>query len=131
MVLSCLTGLALRLNTLLDSGKQRDITQEEVREHIEAGDILSWLTQRIGGDIDLGLLTPEMGFGVRPGVPDVCGLEWFSGQIKGARFSEKNAKDLVDALQRTANVVTHKWNLGLSYLLDLVIIIIASKEWTP
>ena len=47
MKLNYLVYVILKLNIALDSGKYQDVSMEEVREHIEAGDIVAWLNERV------------------------------------------------------------------------------------
>lgn len=63
---SDLTLLILQLNGAIDTGKHQDITIEEVRQHIDEGDILQYLNTRLGNDIDLSLLL-DPSYGLQEG----------------------------------------------------------------
>lgn len=52
---TALTLLILQLNSLLDTGKYDDISIEEVHEQIDNGNILRFLQERAGDDIDLSI----------------------------------------------------------------------------
>ena len=47
MKLNYLVYVILKLNIALDSGKYQDVSMEEAREHIDAGDLVAWLNQRV------------------------------------------------------------------------------------
>ena len=47
MKLNYLVYVILKLNIALDSGKYQDVSMEEAREHIDAGDLVAWLQQRV------------------------------------------------------------------------------------
>lgn len=52
---TALTLLILQFNRLLDTGKYDDISIEEVHEQIDSGNILRFLRERAGSDIDLSI----------------------------------------------------------------------------
>jgi hypothetical protein len=56
MKLVVLTYFILGVNAAVDSGKYRDVSIAEVEQHIEGGDVLPWLQERLGRGIDLSLL---------------------------------------------------------------------------
>lgn len=47
MKLDLLMYVVLKLNIALDTGKYQDVSMEETREHIDAGDLVAWLYQRV------------------------------------------------------------------------------------
>jgi len=51
-----LTSLALSLNRCIDRRRYDDISVLEVKQHIEDGLIFTFLIDRLGNDLDLGLL---------------------------------------------------------------------------
>ena len=51
------TYTILQINSAIDTGKYQGIGVEEVEEHIDAGDIIPFLIQRLDGDVDLSLLS--------------------------------------------------------------------------
>ena len=59
MVLNTLTIIILELNAAVDSRNYDDITVEEANQHIEAEDVVEWLSGRVP-EADLSLLTPDL-----------------------------------------------------------------------
>jgi hypothetical protein len=59
MKLFKLCFLGFYLNGALGSGKYDDLTIEEVKERIEDRTIFDYLQEKLQGDIDLSILTPE------------------------------------------------------------------------
>jgi hypothetical protein len=62
---TALTLMILQLNAMLDTGKFDDVTNDEVAEHIEAGDILTWLSKRGCDSFDASMFRddgPYIGF---------------------------------------------------------------------
>ena len=53
--LSTFTYLAFEVNAALDTGNYSGIGIGEIKRHIDAGDILQFLSERLGDDIDLSL----------------------------------------------------------------------------
>ena len=53
--LTSLTYLVLSLNSVIDTGKHQGITVDEIYEAIRAKNVLPFVKQRVGGDIDLSL----------------------------------------------------------------------------
>jgi len=49
----------LAVNRALDTGKYDHITQEEVKHHIEAGDLIPWLVTVFGEHTELGFFTQD------------------------------------------------------------------------
>lgn len=47
MKLDHLVYVIMKLNIALDSGKYQDVSMEDAREHIDAGDLVAWLHQRV------------------------------------------------------------------------------------
>ncbi len=47
MKLSYLVYVIQKLSMALDSGQYQDVSVAEAREHIEAGDLVAWLDQRV------------------------------------------------------------------------------------
>jgi hypothetical protein len=48
-----ITRTIQELNAAIDTGRHQGIPIEEVKGHIESGDLVQWLTKRVGGDIHL------------------------------------------------------------------------------
>ncbi len=59
MKLLWVTWFIQNINMAIDTGKYQDIPIEEVENHIEEGDLLSWLRVRLNGDVDLSVPTNE------------------------------------------------------------------------
>ena len=59
MRLEQLTFIGFYLNSSLDTGNYGDISIGEVKDHIDAGDIFDFLKERLGRDIDLGILSDD------------------------------------------------------------------------
>jgi hypothetical protein len=55
MTLAELTFLILGLNHLVDSGLHTRVTLADAKEHIRCGDVVPWLRQEFGDEIDLSL----------------------------------------------------------------------------
>jgi len=125
-----LTWLANQLNRLIDSAKYQNVKQSDVHTHIDTGDLLVWMKQCLADDISLSAFMPESDLGVPPDLPKKNGMEWIKNQARMSRTCHKDGEKLINALQRTANVVCGEWNSGLGYLLSLVIEIIQNpNEW--
>ncbi len=77
-----LTLLILELNAAIDTGKHRDITIEEVKQHIDEGDILEYLNTRLGDDIDLSLLL-HPNYGLQEGRAITTALQSLRGAYGG------------------------------------------------
>ncbi len=60
MRLNQLTYFVNEINAAIDTGKYRDISIKEVEDHIEREDLIPYLRDRLGEDVDLSLLTPEV-----------------------------------------------------------------------
>lgn len=113
---SDLTSLAMRLNSLIDSGEPRydAITLDQIRDRIEDGSVLRYVQAIAGDDMDF---TDYMAGGVRAG------------------FEES----YVDNLRRIHNAYggdeQKRWgvgNKGLCVLLAWTLEILqAGKGWTP
>jgi hypothetical protein len=67
-----LTYIILELNAALDTGKYDDVPLLEASQHIDAGDLISWLKSRVP-DVDLGLLTEEDANEYQAGLADIFG----------------------------------------------------------
>jgi hypothetical protein len=50
------TYIILELNSALDSGAYDDVPMREASQHIDAGDVVPWLTGRVA-EMDFSLLT--------------------------------------------------------------------------
>ena len=72
MKLNKLTYIILELNAALDTGKYDDVPLLEASQHIDAGDIVSWLGIRIP-DMDLSLLTAQDADEFQAGLADIFG----------------------------------------------------------
>jgi len=55
-----LTYFIYTINAAIDTGKYQDISIEEVEEHIENGDLIPYLRERLKGDVDLSIYDPEL-----------------------------------------------------------------------
>lgn len=55
MKVTALTLLILKINSLIDSGKYNDITISDVHAAIQSQELLRFLKQRCGSDIDLSI----------------------------------------------------------------------------
>ena len=90
---SNLTLLILQLNSAIDTGNHRGITIEEVKQHIDDGDILEYLNTRLGNDIDLSLLLhPD--YGLREGRAITTALQSLRGAYggnEGRKWGVKNS----------------------------------------
>jgi len=99
-----------QLISLIDSGKHQYISMDDVKGHIDKGDLLSYLKEKLGNDINLSVFMPET----------------------YPKLSEAG-KNLIDYLQRLTNVSTPETfgikNDGLCLLLSYVLSLIDSKEW--
>lgn len=63
MKISALTLLILRINSLIDSGKYRDITIEDIHKAIEKKRVLRFLKEHAGSDIDLSIHLDNNAYG--------------------------------------------------------------------
>lgn len=63
MEVTALTLLILQINKLIDSGKYNDITIEDVHQAIESKNLLRFLKQKAGSDIDLSLQIDSTTYG--------------------------------------------------------------------
>jgi hypothetical protein len=72
MTLTNLTFIILELNSALDTGKYDDVEVIEVKQHIEARDVILWLRTRVP-EIDLSLLSAEDGAQYEEGLSDILG----------------------------------------------------------
>jgi len=59
MKLNLLTYFISEVNSAVDSGKYQDITIAEIEKHIEKGDLLPWLSNRLADIVDLSLFDTE------------------------------------------------------------------------
>ena len=73
MKLVCLTNLVFGLNAAIDTGKHQTISINEVEGHIEKGDLIPWLREKLGKDIDLSLLDHTMVTEITSGLNDILG----------------------------------------------------------
>jgi hypothetical protein len=55
MTLTDLTFLILNLNSLVDRDLHKGVSLEEAKQHIECGDVLGWLEEKYGVDMDLSI----------------------------------------------------------------------------
>ncbi len=69
---TALTYTVFELNSALDTGKYDDVSLDEVKGHIEAGDIFDFLDQRLGDNVDLSLLDELARAAVSDGLADIC-----------------------------------------------------------
>lgn len=53
------TWFILNINHAIDTGKYQGISIDEVEEHIDEGDLLPWLRERLGDDVDLSVPEDE------------------------------------------------------------------------
>ncbi len=53
MKLLWVTYFILNINAAIDTGKYQDISVAEVEDHIDGGDLISYLRERLEGDLDL------------------------------------------------------------------------------
>ncbi len=44
------------INAAIDTGKYQDISVEEVEDHIDGGDLIPYLRERLEGDFDLSFV---------------------------------------------------------------------------
>ena len=72
MKLHTLTYIIFEINTALDSGGYDDLPMQEVSQHIEAGDVVSWLKGRVP-EADLSLLTEQSANEYQAGLADIYG----------------------------------------------------------
>jgi hypothetical protein len=56
LTLSGLTAFLFEINAAIDSGKYAEVSVEEIKDHIEQGDLLPFLRARLGNDADLTLI---------------------------------------------------------------------------
>jgi len=137
MRLSSLTLLAFQLITYIDNGKYQDISIDDIKTHIDAGDLLSYLNEKIGDDIDLSLFIPNYDYSVPEEFANNKGSskDWIRSQVISAKYNEEAGAELIDALQRRLNAVGGEGigskivNSGLCYLLSSTIGLIADREW--
>ena len=73
MKLVNLTYLVLELNAAIDSGRYGDLSPEEVKNHIEGGDIIPWTRERLGEGIDLSLLDEGTAREITEGLQRILG----------------------------------------------------------
>ena len=55
-----LSGFVLGMITAIDTRRHQDVSVAEVEEHIEKGDLISYLKDRLARDIDLSLYSPKI-----------------------------------------------------------------------
>ncbi len=138
MLLHSLTYLASQLTSQIDSGKYKDISIDDIKEHIDTGDLLSYLKEKLGSDIDLSMIAPNYDYGV-PGEyvngDKELNKYWIENQVKSTKYNEKACAELIDALQRRLHADGREgsWteivNNGLCYLLASIIGLINTGEW--
>lgn len=61
------------INSAIDSGKYQDISVEEVEDRIERGDLVPYLRERLGEDVDLSLPDPSMAAELNAKLQDLLG----------------------------------------------------------
>lgn len=112
MNLAYLVTFIYEINGAIDTGKYQDISIEEVEEHIEKGDLLPFLKDRFGEDVDLSLfdLAPN---GIKLADELNTKLQNYLETLKGFEY-----KYLVE-------------NNGLCLLIAWMTEMIASLEWDP
>ena len=59
LTLSGLTGFLFEINAAIDTGKHADVSVDEVEDHIEQGDLLEFLRNRLADDVDLSMIDAE------------------------------------------------------------------------
>ncbi|MGB2842971.1 MAG: hypothetical protein WBC40_10955 [Halobacteriota archaeon] len=106
MRLNQLTYFIFGINAAIDTGKYGDISIKEVEDHLERGDLIPYLKERLGEDVDLGLLKPE----------DSWELNDKLLGILGAHYGKERSELGVE-------------NNGLCLLIVLTTEIIRVKEW--
>ncbi len=72
MTLTNLTYIVLELNAALDTGKYDDIPMTQASQHIEAGDLVQWLRDRVE-DADLSLLSQDVAGEYQTALADILG----------------------------------------------------------
>lgn len=105
MRLSSLTVLAFELNHALDLGRQDRISIAETIEHIERGDVFTWLPGALDVQFDFSL-----------------------------HMSNGADKEIVEAWRSLANAIDHQRKFGVKYsglslLLAYTIELIQQKVW--
>ena len=106
MKLINLTYPIIEINAAIDTGKYNDISVDEIKEHIEIGDVFSHISELAGEDIDLSLLDDEV-----------------SAEITEA---------LRDILYALGNQARRKWgveNSGLCLLIAWINELIQQRRW--
>ena len=82
-----LTFLMMIINTAIDTGKYQDISIEEVWEHIEKGDLIPHLKDKIG-DKYLNRYNPVLAGEINSKMQDYLeswkGQEWRKGGVKNS-----------------------------------------------
>jgi hypothetical protein len=113
-----------------------EISIDEIKDHIDEGNLLAYLEGRLGNDIDLSLLMPvtDLGAPEDEAVDAKDAREHIRIQVQSRRFSSKRAEELIDALQRRRNAVgdegavTRIEKNGLCFLLTSIVGLVGSGE---
>jgi len=134
MKLSYLSYFIFVLNAAVDMGKHQNISVEEVEEHIEKGDLLDYLKNKLDDDIDLSLIMPIKDLGVPDDVDD--GTEWIKTQVSLSKLGAQTEAELISGLQNILNCYKgdekRKWgimNSGLCLLVALTTELIKQRTW--
>lgn len=108
MKINRLTFLGFQLNGALGSGRYDDIPMAQVKHHIRDGTILEFLRERLGDDLDLGVLEPLEKFNLA--------MEW--ADMEAALPDHKLGVEghglcllmgyLLEGIQRRARVLTER-----------------------
>lgn len=78
MKLGFLTYFIGEMNAAIDTGKHQDISIEEVERHIENGDLIPYLKDRLKGDVDLSLYDAALSVELNEKLVDI--LAAYKGQ---------------------------------------------------
>lgn len=135
MKLSYLSCFIFVLNAAVDTGKYQDISIEEVEKHIEKGDLLDYLKNKLGDDgMNLSLIMPIKDLGVPDDVDD--GMEWIKTQSSLSKRGAKTEKELISGLQNILSChkgdEKRKWgivNSGLCLLIAWATELIQQRNW--
>ena len=71
MRLNKLTYLILEMNAAVDTGKYQSITLAEIEEHIDRKDLIPYLRERLGNDVDLSLYDDDVAAEINEELHDI------------------------------------------------------------
>ena len=131
MELSNLSCFIFVLNAAIDTGKYQDISVEEVEKHIEKGDLLDYLENKLGDDgKNLSLIKPIKDLGAPDDVDDKDKMAWIKTQVSLSKGGSQTEAELIENLQGILQCYSGGIeNSGLCLLIALTTALIQQRTW--